>query len=72
MAACGPHLDFEMWETIKLDLPLFVLGNSEFCDFPGLKIQTWATQGYGHNSPAGQNAAAIVARFPYKRSGGNL
>jgi hypothetical protein len=59
--AGGPHLDFEMWETMNHDLPLSVFGNSEFCDFPGLRIQTWATQNYWHNLVAGQNAAKSVA-----------
>ena len=42
---CGPHLDFEMWETMSP--PLFVLSNSGFQSFPGLKIQTWEE----HSSP---------------------
>jgi hypothetical protein len=30
-----------MWET--MNPPLFVLSNSGFQSFPGLKIQTWGT-----------------------------
>src|ERR1019366_4267863 len=39
----GPHLDFEMWDTMNLNKRALVLSNSAFRSFPGLKIQTWAT-----------------------------
>jgi hypothetical protein len=39
----GPHLDTEMGET--MNPPLFVLTNSGFQSFPGLKIPISGTRG---------------------------
>jgi hypothetical protein len=39
----GPHLVFDLGETMNPNRRFFVLGYSGFRGFPGLKIQAWET-----------------------------